>query len=312
MIDVHALCKRFGSRDAVREVTFSVGVGEIVGFLGPNGAGKTTTLRMLTGFLPPTSGQARVAGFDVVTQSLQARARTGYLPESVPLYRDLTVSAYLEFVGVLKGIARDQRAHRVAFVVDACGIGEVRTRRIGTLSRGFRQRVGLAQALLNDPDVLFLDEPTVGLDPQQIVEIRELIRSLAGRRTVVLSTHILPEVNLLCRRVLIIHRGRLIADARPEELRMHGAASMRVDIEARIGAAALLELLQRTPGVAAVESLAPASGGDARARVTAAEGADPREAIAQALVSVGAGLRSMSVAAATLEDVFLQLVTKEE
>ncbi|HXV14928.1 MAG TPA: ABC transporter ATP-binding protein, partial [Candidatus Krumholzibacteria bacterium] len=183
MIDVHALSKRYGSRDAVREVSFSVGVGEIVGFLGPNGAGKTTTLRMLTGFLPATSGRARVAGFDVVTQSMQVRARIGYLPESVPLYRDLTVSAYLEFVGVLKGVARAERARRIGFVVDACGIGEVRGRRIGTLSRGFRQRVGLAQALLNDPDVLFLDEPTVGLDPKQIVEIRELIRSLAGRRT---------------------------------------------------------------------------------------------------------------------------------
>lgn len=312
MIEVHALSKRFGARDAVREVSFAIGVGEIVGFLGPNGAGKTTTLRMLTGFLPPTSGSARVAGFDVLTQSMQVRARIGYLPETVPLYRDLTVSAYLDFVGVLKGVARAERTRRASEVVDACGIGEVRARRIGSLSRGFRQRVGLAQALLNDPDVLFLDEPTVGLDPQQIVEIRELIRSLAGRRTVILSTHILPEVNLLCQRVLIIHRGRLIADARPEELRSHQGGRMRIDVEARGDAGALVAALARVPGVGSVEALPAAPTDDARARVTADDGADPREAIAAALVLAGTGLRSMVVASATLEDVFLELVTKEE
>ncbi len=311
MIDVRDLSKRFGTRDAVREVSFSIGMGEIVGFLGPNGAGKTTTLRMLTGFLPPTSGTARVAGFDVVTQSMQVRARIGYLPESVPLYRDLTVSAYLDFVGVLKGIARAERARRIATVVEACSIGEVRLRRIATLSRGFRQRVGLAQALLNDPEVLFLDEPTVGLDPQQIVEIRELIRSLAGRRTVILSTHILPEVNLLCRRVLIIHRGRLIADARPEELAKR-TAMLQINVEARAPLEALAELVRRVSGVASVESLSPSAAGDARIRVTASNGDDPREAIAAALVAASFGLRSMSTAAATLEDVFLELVTKED
>ena len=312
MIQVDSLSKRFGSRDAVREVSFTVGVGEIVGFLGPNGAGKTTTLRMLTGFLPPTSGSARVAGFDVVAESMQVRTRIGYLPETVPLYRDLTVSAYLEFVGVLKGIGRGERGRRVSHVVDACGVGEVRERRIGTLSRGFRQRVGLAQALLNDPDVLFLDEPTVGLDPKQIVEIRELIRSLAGRRTVILSTHILPEVNLLCQRVLIIHRGRLVADARPDQLRSTSDTRMRIDVEARASSEALLAALERVPGVASVEALPAGTTGDARARVSAADGADPREAMALALVTAGLGLRSMNVASATLEDVFLELVTKED
>jgi ABC-2 type transport system ATP-binding protein len=312
MIEARSLSKRYGARDAVRDVSFSIGVGEIVGFLGPNGAGKTTTLRMLTGFLPPSGGSARVAGFDIVTQSMDVRARIGYLPETVPLYRDLTVAAYLDFVGVLKGIAREERARRIAFVVDACGVGEVRTRRIGTLSRGFRQRVGLAQALLNDPDVLFLDEPTVGLDPKQIVEIRDLIRSLAGRRTVILSTHILPEVNLLCRRVLIIHRGRLIADARPEELRAHAAREFRIDVEARASVEVLLALVRAVPGVASAEALEAGSPGDARVRAATTDGADPREAIAKALVDAGLGLRSMSVAAATLEDVFLELVTKEE
>jgi ABC-2 type transport system ATP-binding protein len=313
MIEVQSLTKRYGAREAVRDVSFRVGMGEIVGFLGPNGAGKTTTLRMLTGFLPPSEGSARVAGFDVVTQSMQVRARIGYLPEAVPLYRDLTVSAYLDFVGVLKGLARDQRAQRIAFVVDACGIGEVRTRRIGTLSRGFRQRVGIAQALLNDPDVLFLDEPTVGLDPRQIVEIRELIASLAGRRTVILSTHILPEVNLLCRRVLIIHRGRLIADARPDELRTHASGRMRVDVEAHgTTPDALAAIVARANGVAGVEPLPLLASGATRVRVTATDGVDPREAIARAVVDAGLGLLAMTVAAATLEDVFLELVTRED
>ncbi len=312
MIDVRDLTKRYGTRDAVREVSFSIGVGEIVGFLGPNGAGKTTTLRMLTGFLPPTGGVARVAGYDVVTQSMEVRARIGYLPESVPLYRDLSVAAYLDFVGVLKGIPRSERARRIASVEEACGIGEVRTRRIGTLSRGFRQRVGIAQALLNDPDVLFLDEPTVGLDPKQIVEIRELIRSLAGRRTVILSTHILPEVNLLCKRVLIIHRGRLIADARPDELHGARAGALRIDVEVRGPMDSVLALISRIPQVAHAEPLPASATGDARVRVTAAGTTDPREAIAAALVAGGYGLRAMAVAAATLEEVFLELVTKEE
>ncbi len=312
MIEAASLGKRFGAREAVRDVTFSIAAGEIVGFLGPNGAGKTTTLRMLTGFLPPTAGEARVAGFDVVAQSMEVRSRIGYLPETVPVYRDLTVSAYLDFVGQLKGIPRSEQARRIATVVEACGIGDVRGRRIGALSRGYRQRVGLAQALLNDPEVLFLDEPTVGLDPKQIVEIRELIKSLAGRRTVMLSTHILPEVNVLCRRVLIIHKGRLVADARPEDLRAKGHGALRIDVEARTSADALATMLARVAGIAAVESLTTTDHGDARVRVVAKDGDDPREAIAAALVAAGIGLRSMSAAAASLEDVFLELVTREE
>jgi ABC-2 type transport system ATP-binding protein len=243
---------------------------------------------------------------------MDVRSRIGYLPEAVPLYRDLTVTAYLDFVAALKGVARAERARRVSHVVDACGVGEVRTRRIAALSRGFRQRVGLAQALVNDPEVLFLDEPTVGLDPRQIDEIRELIRSLAGRRTVLLSTHILPEVNLLCQRVLIIHRGRLVADARPEELRTQGAAGLRVDVEARAHPEVLAALVAKAPGVASVEPLAAHEPGIARVRAIASDGADPREAVAAALVAGGVGLLSMSVAAATLEDVFLELVTQEE
>jgi ABC-2 type transport system ATP-binding protein len=295
----------------VSDVSFSIGTGEIVGFLGPNGAGKTTTLRMLTGFLPPTAGSARVAGFDVETDSMAVRSRIGYLPETVPIYRDLTVSDYLDFVGRLKGMARRRRKERTTEVVEACGISDVFGRRIGTLSRGYRQRVGLAQALLDDPEVLFLDEPTVGLDPRQIVEIRDLIRGLAGRRTVVLSTHILPEVSLLCRRVLIIHHGRLIADSPPEDLRTRGSDTLHVDIEARGALDTVPGVLAAVDGVAGVETLTGAAPGMVRVRVTAQAGSDPREAMAAQLATRGIGLRSMTTTSLTLEDVFVELVTRE-
>lgn len=311
MIEATRLTRRYGAREAVTDVSFSIGLGEIVGFLGPNGAGKTTTLRMLTGFLPPTSGSARVAGFDVESQSMEVRARIGYLPEAVPLYRDLTVSAYLEFVGTLKGMPRSERRRRTPEVVEACGVEEVYTRPISTLSRGYRQRVGLAQAMINDPDVLFLDEPTVGLDPRQIVEIRDLIRSLAGRRTVILSTHILPEVTLLCQRVLIIHRGRLVSDGPPAELTARATRAARVDVEMHGPPEILTEALGSVPEIMSFEVVE--EGPDTcRAHAVAREGADPREAIAQAIVARGGGLRSLSAAATTLEDVFLQLVTRED
>ncbi len=311
MIEVRGLTKHYGPRTAVDDVTFSIGKGEIVGFLGPNGAGKTTTLRMLTGFLPPSGGTARVAGHDVESESMEVRSRIGYLPETVPIYRDLTVAAYLDFVGRLKGMDRARRRERTDAVVHACGISDVYPRRIGTLSRGYRQRVGLAQALLNDPDVLFLDEPTVGLDPRQIVEIRELIHGLAGRRTVFLSTHILPEVSVLCRRVLIIHRGRLIADAPPEDLRTSDSEVLRINVEARGAADEVHGAIASIDGVASVETSPAPAAGAIIARVTALPGCDPRETIAAALAARGIGLRGLSAVSLTLEDVFVQLVTKE-
>jgi ABC-2 type transport system ATP-binding protein len=252
-----------------------------------------------------------VAGFDVETDSMAVRSRIGYLPETVPIYRDLTVSDYLDFVGRLKGMARRRRKERTTEVVEACGISDVFGRRIGTLSRGYRQRVGLAQALLDDPEVLFLDEPTVGLDPRQIVEIRDLIRGLAGRRTVVLSTHILPEVSLLCRRVLIIHHGRLIADSPPEDLRTRGSDTLHVDIEARGALDTVPGVLAAVDGVAGVETLTGAAPGMVRVRVTAQAGSDPREAIASQLATRGIGLRSMTTTSLTLEDVFVELITRE-
>src|SRR5262245_64875796 len=211
MIEVDRLTKFYGPVAAIRDVSFTVAKGAIVGFLGPNGAGKTTTMRILSCFMPASSGTARVAGFDVFEQSIEVRRRIGYLPENVPLYVDMTVSAYLDFVGDVKGLGRVDRRRRVAEVLERCLIADVRDRLIGRLSKGYRQRVGLAQALIGDPDVLILDEPTIGLDPKQIIEIRSLIKSLAGAHTVILSTHILPEVSMVCSGVIIINKGSVVA-----------------------------------------------------------------------------------------------------
>jgi ABC-2 type transport system ATP-binding protein len=212
MIEVSQLSKRYGELAAIRDVSFTASPGQILGFLGPNGAGKTTTMRIITGFLPATSGTVRVDGFDVFEQSAEVRRRIGYLPENPPLYNDMTVPAYLRFVARLKGMSRADIAPALERVLGTCGLGAVRDRLLGHLSKGFRQRVGLAQALIHDPPVLILDEPTIGLDPKQIIEIRSLIRTLGGRRTVVLSTHILPEVAQVCDKVVIINEGRIVVE----------------------------------------------------------------------------------------------------
>ncbi len=222
MIEVRNLTKLYGEIAAVRDASFSVAQGQILGFLGPNGAGKTTTMRIITGFMPATSGTVNVAGFDVFSQSAEVRRRIGYLPENPPLYSDMTVSAYLRFVGRIKGLSRTEVADSMDRVVEACGLREVTERLVGHLSKGFKQRVGLAQALIHDPPVLILDEPTIGLDPKQIIEIRTLIRQLAGQRTVVLSTHILPEVSQICEKVVIINQGRIALERNLAELRAEG------------------------------------------------------------------------------------------
>jgi ABC-2 type transport system ATP-binding protein len=218
MIEVRDLIKRYGDLVAVNGVSFTAQKGEILGFLGPNGAGKTTTMRIITGFLPASGGTVKVAGFDIFDDSHEVRKRIGYLPESPPLYNDMTVTSYLEFVGRIKGIPRGRLAAATDKVVQTCGLGDVRGRVLGHLSKGFRQRVGLAQALIHEPDVLVLDEPTIGLDPRQIIDIRTLIRQLAGERTVILSTHILQEVSQLCQKVVIINRGRIVTEDRIEAL----------------------------------------------------------------------------------------------
>jgi ABC-2 type transport system ATP-binding protein len=218
MIEVRDLTKRYGDLVAVNGVSFTAQKGEILGFLGPNGAGKTTTMRIITGFLPATGGTVKVAGYDIFDDSYEVRKRIGYLPESPPLYNDMTVTSYLDFVGRIKGIPRGRLAAATDKVVQTCALGDVRGRVLGHLSKGFRQRVGLAQALIHEPDVLVLDEPTIGLDPRQIIDIRTLIRRLAGERTVILSTHILQEVSQLCQKVVIINRGRIVTEDRIEAL----------------------------------------------------------------------------------------------
>jgi ABC-2 type transport system ATP-binding protein len=218
MIEVRSLTKRFGDIVAIRDISFTAATGQILGFLGPNGAGKTTTMRVITGFMPATSGTVKVAGYDIFEDSYEVRKRIGYLPENPPLYADMTVQTYLSFVGRIKGIAKAELAPAVDRVVGTCGLGTVTGRVLGHLSKGFRQRVGLAQALIHNPSVLVLDEPTIGLDPRQIIEIRALIRELAGERTVILSTHILPEVSQLCEKVVIINEGRIVVEEALETL----------------------------------------------------------------------------------------------
>src|SRR3954470_17685626 len=238
MIEVVNLTKRYGRHTAVDGVSFRVNKGEILGFLGPNGAGKTTTMRILTCYLPPTEGTAKVAGFDVFEEPLEVKRRVGYLPETPPLYPDMEVSEFLDFCAKVRGVPRDRRAARIADSIEKCRVGEVRNTLIGKLSKGFRQRVGLAQAVLHNPDVLILDEPTAGLDPKQILETRRLIKELGGDHTIILSTHILPEVSQTCQRVVIINKGRVVAVDTPDNLtaKLRGSESIAVGVESRNGA----------------------------------------------------------------------------
>ena len=218
MIEVEHLTKYYGEVRGIEDISFKIGKGEIVGFLGPNGSGKTTTMRILTCYMPATSGKVRVAGFDVEDQSMEARRRIGYLPEHPPLYNEMTVRSYLGFCGRLRGLKKKEVRDRIEEVTKTCSLGDVKDRIIGQLSKGFRQRVGLAQALIHKPEILVLDEPTIGLDPKQNADIRSLIKSLAGAQTIILSTHILPEVTLTCQRVIVIHQGKIVADSKLEEL----------------------------------------------------------------------------------------------
>src|SRR2546422_11430063 len=249
MIEVEKLTKNYGPFTAIRDVSFSVAPGDIVGFLGPNGAGKSTTMRILSCFMPASSGSARVAGYDVFRDSLEVRKRIGYLPENVPLYGDMRVGPYLDFVAEVKGIARRERKSQVADVMDRCLITDVQNRLIGKLSKGYRQRVGLAQALVSDPHVLILDEPTIGLDPAQIAEIRNLIKSLAGEHTVILSTHILPEVSMVCGSVVIINRGVIVAQGPIDRLVEQFFPTSRVEVELTAPRGAVRDGMRAIPGV---------------------------------------------------------------
>jgi ABC-2 type transport system ATP-binding protein len=284
--------------------------GEILGFLGPNGAGKTTTMRVLTGAMPPTEGRAIVAGFDVLDQPLEAKRRTGYLPETPPLYPDMSVRDYLDFVAKIKGVPRADRRARVVGVMERTRVTDMAKRLCGKLSKGYRQRVGLAQALLHNPDVLILDEPTAGLDPKQIIETRQLIKELGGNHTVILSTHILPEVSQTCHRVVIINRGHVVAVDTPDNLtaRLRGSESMYVQVDA--GGADVKAALERVPGVTRV-ALAEARGTIIGFEVDSEAGRDVRRALAQAIVTPGWGLLELRPMRMSLEEIFLSLTTEE-
>jgi ABC-2 type transport system ATP-binding protein len=315
MIAVEHLTKHFGSTRAVEDVSFTVARGEIIGLLGPNGSGKTTIMRVLTGFFPPTSGRACVAGYDASGDSLELRRCIGYLPESVVLYPDMRVRRFLQFCAEVRRIVGARREQRLDAVMHNCGLHEVAQQLIGTLSKGYRQRVGLAQALLHEPEVLILDEPTVGLDPRQIIEIRSLIRGLRGRTTVLLSTHILPEVSMTCERVIIIDRGRIVAEDTAEGLtrQVQGADRTVVRVEgppdqvrAVLGA---VEGVQRVE-VSAAAGVALNGACEFVAHCTAGE--PVRKAIAAAVVGRGWGLSEVRPLALSLEDLFVRLVTREE
>ncbi|MBK1882756.1 ATP-binding cassette domain-containing protein [Luteolibacter pohnpeiensis] len=310
MIEVQQLSKRFARHEAVRGISFSVDRGEIVGFLGPNGAGKTTTLRMLTGYLPPTSGSAQVAGFDIFRQSLEARKRIGYMPENVPLYEDMRVREYLKFRARLKGLNSKQTRQRVGEMLETCGLEAVRRKMIKTLSKGYRQRVGLADSLVHNPDLLILDEPTNGLDPNQIRQIRELIKRLAESHTVLVSTHILSEVEMTCNRVIIIDGGKIKAADTPTNLINQMRSAGRVHVELQADAEVASGAISRLDRVKKVSSEALDEGWT-RFTVWVDSGTDARERINNLAAQYGWPLRSLYRHEATLEDVFVELTRKD-
>jgi ABC-2 type transport system ATP-binding protein len=306
MISVDRLTKVYGSRVAVWQVSFEVAAGEILGFLGPNGAGKTTTMRMITGFIPPSSGTVRVAGHDVLLHPQEAKAQIGYLCENPPVYREMVVRSYLRFVSEIKRVPRARRGALVDRAIRLCGLEDVAHRVIGHLSKGYRQRVGLAQAILHEPKVLILDEPTVGLDPRQIIEIRQVIRGLAGEQTVVLSTHVLPEVQMTCSRVVIINEGQVVAQDSIENLAAGMGRVQTLRVRVARDAETLAPQLRAVPGVAEA-----VRGGEATYLVRVDGGDAARERVAAAVVSAGVGLLDLSRERASLEEIFLKLVTDE-
>jgi ABC-2 type transport system ATP-binding protein len=310
MIKVENLTKRYAGHTAIKDLSFEVGQGEIMGFLGPNGAGKTTTMRILAGFMPATAGRASIAGFDVFQQSLQARAHLGYMPESVPLYNDMRVTEYLDYRAALKDVPHRKVAERVGDVKELCGLKDVERKVIGTLSKGYRQRVGLADALLHEPDLLILDEPTIGLDPNQIRQVRELIKNLGKQHTILLSTHILPEVEMTCSRVVIIHKGRIEACDTPGNLLGKIRRAGGVVIEAKVGNDDGAEELQKITGVREVTTGLDGDWKIFSLRVES--GVDVREEVFRLATTRHWTVRELTQRRATLEDVFVELTHPDE
>jgi ABC-2 type transport system ATP-binding protein len=306
VIEVRELSKHYGDVAAVQGISFDARKGEILGFLGPNGAGKTTTMRIITGYLPPTTGTVTVAGFDVVEESMEVRRRIGYLPELPPLYPDMTVESYLRFVAKIKAVPSARIQDRLDETMERTAVTHVRHTVIGHLSKGYRQRVGIAQALVHDPDVLILDEPTAGLDPKQIIEIRELITSLGGDRTVILSTHILPEVSMTCEKVVIISNGRIVGSGTPQSLTAQLGEGLTLRAKIAGPQEEIKQLVSSVSGVVDVQTE-----GEQAFLVTTAPGSDVRDQLASAVVGAGHGLRELRSQEVSLEDIFLKL-TKEE
>ena len=310
MIKAESLTHYYGPYPAIQDVNFGVRRGEILGFLGPNGAGKTTTMRIITGFLPPTRGTVTLDGYDVVEQSLEARRRVGYLPETVPLYTDMSVNNYLKYMGTLRGMAPSAIKPRLSDVIDVCRLGDYRKTHIGKLSKGFRQRVGIAQAILHQPQLLVLDEPTIGIDPIQVVETRKLIQELGRDQTVVLSSHILPEVSMICDRVLIINEGHIVAEDTPKNLADGLQGVERLEVEIGGPAAEVLPVLKAIRGVRDVSH----TNRDGRHTymIQADAGQDLRDVISQVVIGNGWSLRGLQMVGMSLEEIFLRLTTHEE
>ena len=308
MIEAEGLTKFYGPRGAIKNVSFEIDKGEVVGFLGPNGAGKSTTIRILTCYMPPSAGTARVEGLDIMEDSLKIRQKVGYLPESVPLYNDLTVNRFLSFAAGSKGVEAKRIRSEIGRVISACGLEKTANRTIGNLSKGFRQRVGLAQALLNNPSVLILDEPTIGLDPSQIIEIRRIIQELREDRTILLSSHILPEVAQLCRRVIIINKGEIVASGSPSNLTSQLQKTATVVLELSGPSA---EFAQAVENLTGVHKVSMTGNGTSKFEIETDPSVDMRPQIAALAVAKGCGLLELRTTQLSLEDIFMQLVTEE-
>ena len=311
MIEVGHLTKYFGDFIAIEDVSFDVQPGEIVGFLGPNAAGKTTTMRIITGFMPPSEGTVRVAGYDILRNSLEARREIGYLPETVPLYTDMTVRQYLGFMGSLRGMSDAAKKQRIGYVIERMRLEDYADTFIGRLSKGFRQRVGIAQAILHDPKVLVLDEPTIGIDPVQVVETRELIKSLGREHTVVLSTHILPEVSMICERVVVINEGRIVAVDKPENLSVRLRGSEQVKLEVRGPERDVANRLRQVEGVRQVNRRR-VDGNIYEYTLECDPGSGVRDGLASLIVNQGWGLLGLQSVTMSLEDIFLKLTVRDE
>ncbi|HJO82542.1 MAG: ABC transporter ATP-binding protein [SAR202 cluster bacterium] len=312
MIEVNNVTKMYGNYPAITDVSFRVEAGEILGFLGPNGAGKTTTMKIVTGFIPPTSGEVTIAGYDIVTESLEARRHIGYLPETVPLYTEMNIKEYLTFMGKLRGMSGGRIASRTDDVVGVCHLEDYYTTIIGKLSKGFRQRVGIAQAILHEPEVLILDEPTIGIDPIQVVETRQLIKDLGGQQTLILSTHILPEVSQICERVIIIHEGQIIAVDSPENLAERLVGRERVDIEVKGPQQDVIKAMADVDGVQSVDRIPDEPGQVPKYRVQSELGVEIRAGLAAKVVNAGWDLLGLEGVVMSLEEIFLRLTTEEE